>query len=91
MSSSTASGGKCIRPKLSRIYSSTQAVEQVAVLGVPFPEMGDAPAAIVILMRGYSPGEQLAEELKEFVAGKPELTMFLDCGSNIFGQRGLSS
>ncbi|XP_077525691.1 uncharacterized protein LOC144137622 [Haemaphysalis longicornis] len=44
------------------------AVEQVAVLGIPFPEMGDAPAAIVVLTHGYSPDEQLAEELKAFVA-----------------------
>ncbi|KAH9370862.1 hypothetical protein HPB48_004065 [Haemaphysalis longicornis] len=44
------------------------AVEQVAVLGVRSPDIGDAPAAIVVLMHGYSADEQLAEELKEFVA-----------------------
>ncbi|KAH9370860.1 hypothetical protein HPB48_004063 [Haemaphysalis longicornis] len=47
-----------------------RAVEQVAVLGVPSPDIGEAPAAIVVLTHGYSPDQKLAEELKEFVAGK---------------------
>ncbi|KAH9370857.1 hypothetical protein HPB48_009204 [Haemaphysalis longicornis] len=46
------------------------AVEQVAVLGVSSPEFGEAPAAMVVLTHGYSPDERLAEELKEFVAGR---------------------
>ncbi|KAH9370861.1 hypothetical protein HPB48_004064 [Haemaphysalis longicornis] len=67
------------------------AVEQVSVLGVSSPEFGEAPAAIVVLTHGYSPDELLAEELKAFVAGKHELTMLLNFGSNIFGQKGPSS
>uniref|UniRef100_A0A7C3UVN4 Acetate--CoA ligase n=1 Tax=candidate division WOR-3 bacterium TaxID=2052148 RepID=A0A7C3UVN4_UNCW3 len=60
------------------------AVAEAAVIGVPHEVKGDVPKAYVVLKVGYSPSEELAKELKEWVAkeigpiARPEEIEFRD-------------
>ncbi|XP_049528850.1 luciferin 4-monooxygenase-like [Dermacentor silvarum] len=47
-----------------------EAVEDVSVLAVPFEELDQFPAAVVVTKSGFTRDQQLAEDLKRYVAGK---------------------
>ncbi|KAH7967296.1 hypothetical protein HPB49_023926 [Dermacentor silvarum] len=46
-----------------------EAVEEVSVLGMPFAELQQFPAAVVVTKSGFTRDQQLAEDLKRYVAG----------------------
>jgi len=60
------------------------AVAEAAVIGVPHEVKGDVPKAYVVLKVGFTPSEELAKELKEWVAkeigpiARPEEIEFRD-------------
>ncbi|KAH6919653.1 hypothetical protein HPB50_029359 [Hyalomma asiaticum] len=57
------------------------AVEEVAVLGVPAPDGEEFPAAVVVTKRGRSQDQELANDLKSFVAERtPSSFMHLHGG-----------
>lgn len=47
-----------------------EAVEEVSVLGMPFAELQQFPAAVVVTKSGFTRDQQLAEDLKRYVAGR---------------------
>ncbi|KAH6939572.1 hypothetical protein HPB50_019545 [Hyalomma asiaticum] len=56
------------------------AVEEVAVLGVPAPDGEEFPAAVVVTKRGRSQDQELANDLKSFVAERTPSFMHLHGG-----------
>lgn len=56
------------------------AVEEVAVLGVPAPNGDEFPAAVVVTSNGHSQDQQLADELKRYVAERMASFMHLHGG-----------
>jgi len=65
------SGGVNIYPaQIEEALVMHPAVADVAVFGLPDPEMGQFVQAVVQVMPGVTPGEELAEELRGYVRGR---------------------
>jgi long-chain acyl-CoA synthetase len=65
------SGGVNIYPReIEDALISHPKVRDVAVFGIPSAEMGEDVKAVVEVADGVEPGDDLARELKEFVAGR---------------------
>ncbi|KAH6928110.1 hypothetical protein HPB50_012079 [Hyalomma asiaticum] len=56
------------------------AVEEVAVIGVPAPDGDEFPAAVVVTKPGYSRDQELADDLKRYVAERKASLMHLHGG-----------
>lgn len=66
-----AFGGENVYPsEVENVVGAHPAVKDVAVIGVPDPKWGEAVKAIVILHEGYTPSEELANDIIEFCKGK---------------------
>lgn len=64
-------GGENVYPsEVENVVGAHPAVKDVAVIGVPDPKWGEAVKAIVILHEGYTPSEELANDIIEFCKGK---------------------
>lgn len=44
---------------------------EVAVIGVPDDEVGEAPTAFVVLNEGMEPSEEFRQEIADLVKSKP--------------------
>ncbi len=64
------SGGVNIYPReIEDVLMAHDKVRDVAVFGLPDPEMGEQVKAVVELVDGAAPSEELAKELRAFAAG----------------------
>jgi fatty-acyl-CoA synthase len=79
------SGGVNIYPQeVEDCLTMHPAVLDVAVIGIPHDEMGEQVCAVVQVAPGVTPGEELAEELKEFTRARiahyktPRVVDFVD-------------
>jgi acyl-CoA synthetase (AMP-forming)/AMP-acid ligase II len=64
-------GGENVYPsEVENVIGAHPAVKDVAVIGVPDEKWGESVTAIVVLHRGYQPGQELAEEIIDFTKGK---------------------
>ncbi|XP_077514387.1 uncharacterized protein LOC144125144 isoform X1 [Amblyomma americanum] len=64
--------------ELEEILLTHDAVAEVAVVGVPSPKYGEAPAACVVLNASYAePHSTIEEELKKLVAGQTAVYKYL--------------
>jgi fatty-acyl-CoA synthase len=65
------SGGFNVFPReVEDVLASHRAVAQVAVIGVPDEQWGEAVKAVVVLRPGVEPGEELVRDLQELVKQK---------------------
>ncbi|MBW2614967.1 MAG: AMP-binding protein [Deltaproteobacteria bacterium] len=64
-------GGENVYPsEVEEVVASHEAVQDVAVIGIPDDKWGEAIKAVVVLNAGYEPGEDLAKEILDFCRGK---------------------
>ncbi|MBW1703992.1 MAG: AMP-binding protein, partial [Deltaproteobacteria bacterium] len=64
-------GGENVYPsEVEDVVASHEAVQDVAVIGIPDDKWGEAIKAVVVLTAGYEPGEDLAKEILDFCRGK---------------------
>ena len=64
-------GGENVYPsEVEEVVGSHEAVQDVAVIGIPDDKWGEAIKAVVVLKAGYEPGEDLAREILDFCRGK---------------------
>ncbi|MCL0092730.1 AMP-binding protein [Dehalococcoidia bacterium] len=64
-------GGENVYPsEVENVIGTHKAVKEVAVIGVPDEKWGEAVKAVVVLHKGYQPGEELAKEIIDFCRGK---------------------
>jgi acyl-CoA synthetase (AMP-forming)/AMP-acid ligase II len=64
-------GGENVYPsEVEDSLGSHQAVQDVAVIGVPDEKWGEAVTAVVILHQGYEPSDVMAKELTDYTKGK---------------------
>ena len=64
-------GGENVYPsEVEEVVGSHEAVQDVAVIGIPDDKWGEAIKAVVVLSAGYEPGDDLAKEILDFCRGK---------------------
>jgi len=64
-------GGENVYPsEVEGCVGGHEAVRDVAVIGVPDAQWGEAIKAVVVLHDGYEPSDQLAQEIMEFCKGR---------------------
>jgi acyl-CoA synthetase (AMP-forming)/AMP-acid ligase II len=64
-------GGENVYPsEVEEVVASHEAVQDVAVIGIPDDKWGEAIKAVVVLNAGYEPGEDLAKEILDYCRGK---------------------
>jgi acyl-CoA synthetase (AMP-forming)/AMP-acid ligase II len=64
-------GGENVYPsEVEEVVGSHEAVQDVAVIGIPDDKWGEAIKAVVVLNAGYEPGEDLAKEILDYCRGK---------------------
>lgn len=64
-------GGENLFPsEVEDVVGSHQAVKDVAVIGVPDAKWGEVVKAVVILHDGYTPSQELTQEIMDFCKGK---------------------
>jgi fatty-acyl-CoA synthase len=64
-------GGENVYPsEVEEVVGSHEAVQDVAVIGIPDDKWGEAIKAVVVLSAGYEPGEDLAKEILDYCRGK---------------------
>lgn len=64
-------GGENVYPsEVENIVGAHEAVKDIAVIGVPDDKWGESVKAIVVLNKGYTPGEALAKEILDCTKGK---------------------
>jgi len=64
-------GGENVYPsEVEEVVGSHEAVQDVAVIGIPDDKWGEAIKAVVVLKAGYEPGEDLAREILDYCRGK---------------------
>ncbi len=64
-------GGENVYPsEVENVLRLHEAVKEVAVIGLPDKKWGEAIKAVVVLNDGHEPGEDLAQDLIDFVRGK---------------------
>jgi acyl-CoA synthetase (AMP-forming)/AMP-acid ligase II len=64
-------GGENVYPsEVEEVVGSHEAVQDVAVIGIPDDKWGEAIKAVVVLKAGYEPGEDLAKEILDYCRGK---------------------
>jgi fatty-acyl-CoA synthase len=64
-------GGENVYPsEVEEVVGSHEAVQDVAVIGIPDDKWGEAIKAVVVLNAGYEPGEDLAKEILDHCRGK---------------------
>jgi acyl-CoA synthetase (AMP-forming)/AMP-acid ligase II len=64
-------GGENVYPsEVEGAVGAHEAVQDVAVIGVPDEKWGEAIKAVVVLHKNYEPSDQLAQEIMEFCKGR---------------------
>ncbi len=64
-------GGENVFPaEVENVVGGHSAVRDVAVVGVPDEKWGEMVTAVVVLHNEYQPGEELAQEIREYTKGK---------------------
>jgi acyl-coenzyme A synthetase/AMP-(fatty) acid ligase len=64
-------GGENVYPsEVEEVVASHPAVKEVAVIGIPDEQWGEAIKAIIVLKQGYKSGDEMAKEIMEFTRGK---------------------
>jgi acyl-CoA synthetase (AMP-forming)/AMP-acid ligase II len=64
-------GGENVYPsEVEEVVGSHEAVQDVAVIGIPDEKWGEAIKAVVVLNAGYEPSEALAKEILDYCRGK---------------------
>ncbi len=64
-------GGENVYPsEVEEVVGAHEAVQDVAVIGIPDDKWGEAIKAVVVLNAGYEPGEDLAKEILDYCRGK---------------------
>jgi acyl-CoA synthetase (AMP-forming)/AMP-acid ligase II len=64
-------GGENVYPsEVEEVVGSHEAVQDVAVIGIPDDKWGEAIKAVVVLNAGYEPGEDLAKQILDYCRGK---------------------
>ncbi len=64
-------GGENVYPsEVEEVVGSHEAVQDVAVIGIPDDKWGEAIKAVVVLNAGHEPGEDLAKEILDYCRGK---------------------
>jgi acyl-CoA synthetase (AMP-forming)/AMP-acid ligase II len=64
-------GGENVYPsEVEEVVGSHEAVQDVAVIGIPDDKWGEAIKAVVVLKSGYEPGKDLAKEILDYCRGK---------------------
>jgi acyl-CoA synthetase (AMP-forming)/AMP-acid ligase II len=64
-------GGENVYPsEVEEIVGSHEAVQDVAVIGIPDDKWGESIKAVVVLKAGYEPGEDLAKKILDYCRGK---------------------
>lgn len=64
-------GGTNVYPQeIENVFQTHPAVQDVAVFGMPHPELGEQVTVAVELVQGWAPSAKLAEELREFASAR---------------------
>jgi fatty-acyl-CoA synthase len=64
-------GGENVYPsEVEEVVGSHEAVQDVAVIGIPDDKWGEAIKAVVVLNSGYEQGDDLAKEILDYCRGK---------------------
>jgi acyl-CoA synthetase (AMP-forming)/AMP-acid ligase II len=64
-------GGENVYPsEVESVVGAHEAIQDIAVIGVPDDKWGEAVKAVVILNDGFEPGEELAKEILDAAKGK---------------------
>ena len=64
-------GGENVYPsEVESVVGAHEAIQDIAVIGVPDDKWGEAVKAVVILNDGFEPGEELAKDILDAAKGK---------------------
>ena len=64
-------GGENVYPsEVESAVGAHEAIQDIAVIGVPDDKWGEAVKAVVVLNEGYEPGEALAKDIIDYTKGK---------------------